>query len=65
MASGTDLESDSEDPTAAGDMNPEERDRLLKARQDKSAEHGQPPKKGLADAEGPGKQGDAASDPSG
>ena len=43
----------------------EARDRLLKSRQDKPAEHGQPPKNGLANAEGPGNQGDAASDPSG
>jgi hypothetical protein len=57
--------SDTENPTGTRDINPEERDSLLKARQDKPAEHEKPPKKGLADAEGPGNQGDAASSPSG
>jgi hypothetical protein len=65
MPDSTDKESDPEDLTAAGTLNPEQRDRLLKSRQDKPAEHGQPPKNGLANAEGPGNHGDAASDPSG
>ena len=63
MPEGTDKQSDPEDLPAAGNLNPEERDRLLKSRQDKSAVHGQPPKNGLANAEGPGNQGDAASNP--
>ena len=65
MPEGISKESDTDDTTAGPNIDPEKRDRILKARQDKPADHGQPPNKELADAEGPGNQGDAASDRTG